>query len=369
MKVGTNLSAIIANNSLKRTDDKLSATMERLSSGLKVNHAKDNPAGIAIAKRMNSQISGLGVGNANASDGISVVQTADGAMSEITDIIQRMNELAVQAANGTMTDDDRSYLESEMKQLKEEITRIATQTDFNGQKLMDGTFDLKGYTSDSNVKVAYYSDEVEVKKYLLENITTGVDEDGNTIVTGATPHIDPNDENSFPADAYVSSIVDDIVTIKAGNGFEVKLQAKGDASQVELDMTGIGAVRMQIGANEGQVLEIRIPQMSLKLMGIANTSVATQEDAQKALGEISDALQYVSQARARLGAYENRLEHSTKSLDVTIENMTGAYSRIMDLDMATEMTTYTTQQVLSQAGTAILAQANERPQQVLQLLQ
>ena len=363
MRVGTNISALTANNALKRTDKALTKSMGKLSSGLKVNYAKDNPAGIAIAKRMNSQINGLSIAGDNAADAISVIETADGALSEIHAILQRMNELAMDASTGTKTDKDREVIDAEIKQLKEEITRIGKTTDFNGQPLLDGTFDLRGYSSDANVKVAYYSDEVEIKKYTLDDITTAYDADGNLIVTGATPGA------GFPAGAQATKFFEDMVTITADNGFEVTLQAKGDASSVELDMTGIGAMRMQIGANEGQALAIRIPETSLRMMGITNLSVATAEKAQNALPTISDAINYISLIRARLGAYQNRLESASENLDVSEENMTASYSRIMDVDMAEEITRYTTQQVLIQAGTNMLAQANERPQAVLQLLQ
>ncbi|MCR5846938.1 MAG: flagellin FliC3 [Lachnospiraceae bacterium] len=367
MRVGTNISALTANNALKRTDTALSKSMEKLSSGLKVNHAKDNPAGIAIAKRMNSQINGLSIAGDNAADAISVIETADGALSEIHAILQRMNELAVQGANGTMSDADRETIDAEVKQLKEEIGRISKTTDFNGKTLLDGTFDLKGYSSNTNVKVAYYSDEVEIKKYILKNVTTGKDADGNVYVKSATP--DTSAAGGFPKDSYISKIEGDMVTISASGGFEVTLQAKANASNVTLDMTGIGAMRMQIGANEGQVLAIRIPEVSLRMMNLTNTSVATEAGSKKALENISNAIDYISKIRARLGAYQNRLESASENLDVSEENMTSSYSRIMDVDMASEMTIYTTQQVLIQAGTNMLAQANERPQQVLQLLQ
>ena len=176
-------------------------------------------------------------------------------------------------------------------------------------------------------------------------------------------------DNAFPADAQYE-IDGDIVTIKAANDFEMKIKVKDAVpGDVNLDITGIGAMRMQIGTEEGQVLEMRIPTMSLELMGIEDTTIATAADAKEAIDKIAEAINYVSAARSRLGAYQNRLESTNASLDITHENMTGAYSRIMDVDMASEMTEFTNQQVLSQAGTSMLAQANERPQQVLQLLQ
>ncbi len=366
LRVSQNISAITAQNALHRTDNKLSQSLERLSSGLKINHAKDNPAGVAIAKRMNSQIKGLSIAGDNASDAISIVETAEGAMIEIHAMLQRMNELAISAANGTKIDEDREMIDAEIKQLKEEITRIAKDTEFNGRNLLDGGFDLKGYSSNPNVEVLYYSDEVETKDFTISGITTAKDEDGNLEVTGLT--LLKTGDNAFPADAQYE-VDGDVVTIKAANDFEMKIKVKGAAGNVNLEMTGIGAMRMQIGTEEGQVLEMRIPTISLELMGIEDISIATVEEANDAIAKIASAIDYVSSARSRLGAYQNRLESTEASLDVTHENMTASYSRIMDVDMAGEMTEYTNQQVLSQAGTSMLAQANERPQQVLQLLQ
>ncbi|MBQ3517396.1 MAG: flagellin FliC3 [Lachnospiraceae bacterium] len=367
LRVSQNISAITAQNALHRTDSKLSQSLERLSSGLKINHAKDNPAGVAIAKRMNSQIKGLSIAGDNASDAISIVETAEGAMSEIHAMLQRMNELAVSAANGTKNDEDREMIDAEIKQLKEEITRIAKDTEFNGRPLLDGGFDLRGYSSDPNVEVLYYSDEVAVKDYTISGIATSTDADGNLVVDSLT--LLTAGDNAFPVDAQYE-VDGDVVTIKAANDFEMKLKVKGAPNgAVNLDMTGIGAMRMQIGTEEGQVLEMRIPAISLELMGIENISIDTVEGANDAITRIEAAINYVSSARSRLGAYQNRLESTSASLDVTHENMTTSYSRIMDVDMAGEMTEYTNQQVLSQAGTSMLAQANERPQQVLQLLQ
>lgn len=362
------MSAVKANSILKGTDDALTKSMERLSSGLKVNHAKDNPAGIAIAKRMNAQIKGLSIAGDNAGDGISIIETADGALSEIHAILQRMNELAMEASNGTKTDEDRECIDQEIKQLKNEIDRIGKSTDFNGQNLLDGGFDYRGYSSDSNVKVAYYSDEVELKSYDIQNVVTSTDSNGNLKVDSLDLLLDGS-ANSFPANTSIKEINGTMVTITGDNGFEMMLDIKGSTGSATLEMTGIGAMRMQIGANEGQVLEMRIPETSLRMMGLKDITVATTDDAVKALDRIGEAINYVSSVRSRLGAYQNRLESTSESLDVTEENMTTSYSRIMDLDMAEEMTNYTTQQVLIQAGTSVLAQANERPQQVLQLLQ
>ena len=374
MRINYNQSAILANSSLNRTDSKLSDSIERLSSGLKINHAKDNPAGLAIANRMDSQIRGLSQANANTNDGISVVESADGAMSEISAIIQRMNQLANQAATDTKTDEDRRLIDEEVQQLKQEITRIAQDTQFNGQPLLDGTFDLKGYTDNPDVKVATYSDEVITGKYVISNlasmISTSTDPAGNTVYTVDTSSLAGTDDK-WPAG--LTGTYDGHQLSLTGNGnFEIKLDveyADLPSGDLELDITGIGAMKIQMGANEHQELAVRIPEVSLKNMHIEDLDVTTPEGAQAGISQLKYALSYISNERSRLGAYENRMEHNTSNLAVSEENMTSSYSRIMDVDMAEEMVEYTTRQVLEQAGISMLAQANERPQQVLQLLQ
>ena len=368
MKISFNASAVIANNSLTKNDNRLSQSLERLSSGLKIVNAKDNPSGLAMSKRMNAQIKGLGAANENSNDGISIIEIVDGTMSEIHEMLQRMNELCVKASNGTLTDDDRELVNDEIVQLKEEITRIASETEFNGQKILDGSFDLKGYTSNIDMKVAYYSDQVFSGTYTINSLDVQYNADG-TIVTDPMPTATFGD--GFPADAAISQVDGNTITITGSNDFEVKINVADTASftNVELDLEGFGAMDMQIGANEGQQLAIRIPKISLELMGISNIDVSTEEGARDALNRMGGAVQYVSDVRSRLGAYQNRLEHTINNLDISSVNMTAAYSRIMDVDMAAEMTEYTTLQVLSQASTSMLAQANERPAQVLQLLQ
>lgn len=369
MRINYNVSAMLSNNALSTNDDLLSKSLERLSSGLKINHAKDNPAGLAMSKRMNAQIEGLSVANQNASDGVSIIEIADGAMTEISEMLQRINELSVKAANGTMTDDDRATIQDEVAQLKEEITRISDTTEFNGQKLLNGEFDLKGYTSSNEIKVNYYSADVPVKEYTLDIMSLKKDADGNFELDG-----DVQFGKGFESvGALKTEMKDDLLTITGENGFEMRLDVSGAQAglykTLKIDATGIGAMRLQIGANEGQVLEVNIPAVSLQNMGIEDIDVSTQAGAKDAIARVDGAIKYVSSVRGRLGAFQNRLESSINSLDVTSENMTAAYSRIMDVDMAEEMTSYTTYQILAQAGTSMLAQANERPSQVLQLLQ
>lgn len=374
MRINYNVSAMLSNNALSTNDDLLSKSLERLSSGLKINHAKDNPAGLAMSKRMNAQIEGLSVANQNASDGVSIIEIADGAMTEISEMLQRINELSVKAANGTMSDTDRATVQDEVKQLKEEITRISDVTEFNGQKLLNGEYDLKGYTNKQEVKVNYYSTDVPVKEYTIKSIPLTKDADGNIVLNG-----DVTFGDGFPdAKTLKTELKDDLLTITGENGFEMRLDVSGTLNgaqtgttvqDLKINATGIGAMRLQIGANEHQVLEVNIPAVSLQNMGIENVDVSTAEGADDAIDRVDGAIKYVSSVRGRLGAFQNRLESTINSLDITSENMTSAYSRIMDVDMAEEMTSYTTYQILAQAGTSMLAQANERPSQVLQLLQ
>lgn len=381
MRISFNASAVIANNSLTKNDNKLSESLARLSSGLKIVNAKDNPSGLAMSKRMNAQIEGLSVATNNASDGVSIIEIADGTMAEIHDMLQRINELSVKSSTGTLTDEDRKLIDDEAQQLKDEIERIANEAEFNGQKILDGSFDLKGYTSEADIKVAYYGDDVKVGKYEIRELEVKFDAEGNLDTDNSKITLSgPSGSN-----AKITQVDGSIVTITGDQGFELKLKMKDITAKVpinttdasgnpvtktlSLDLTGFGAMDMQIGANEGQQLGIRIPRINAENMGIDSLDLTTAEGAQKAIDQVDNAIKYISNARSGLGAYQNRLEHTISSLDISSENMTAAYSRIMDVDMAEEMTEYTTLQILSQASTSMLAQANERPSQVLQLLQ
>lgn len=474
MKISYNAPAMRASNALNASDSRLSKSLGRLSSGLKVTASKDNPSGYAIGRRMNTQITGLGTATQSSNNGISVIETADGALTEVHEMLQRMNELAVKGENGTLTTTDRMTLEQEFKQLKDEVTRIASDTEFNGQTLLDGTFDLRGYTNNNKVKVDYYSDEVIPKTYSITSLSIAYDEDGKIDQDSTTVTLGPE----FPPGVKVSDVTETKITLTGPLDFEMTLEipkesnststievpafdvsynisetpagsgnlvptldltttqaafsaalggttdipatatitstpnadgtdtlhitdatsdfrldivckrpdtsesADGDVETVsvggtsmvsiqnlQLDITGIGAMDTQTGANEGQQLAIRIPTISLNRMGLEDTNMKTQDDCGDANKAIKGAILYVSDARSRLGAYQNRLEHTVNNLAVSTENMTASYARIMDVDMAEEMTSYTTEQVISQAAVSMLAQANERPSQVLQLLQ
>ena len=413
MIINYNVSSMIANNALARNDAALSKTLERLSSGYKINHAKDNASGLAMSRRMNAQLRGLDVAGDNVNDGISIVEIADGAMSEIHDILQRMNELAVKSCNGTLGDDDRAMIDEELQALKDEVERIGQTTQFNGQNLLDGNFDLKGYSSREEFSVDYYKEGMVYGNYEFGEIVCVFDENGNLtdetdvravteIVTDntTTPPTDKieekkpaiTDPDGNKVTNYTVSAEYDVITITAAEGFEIRFTVNTDElrdpanpdktfkdklgtkqsyviDEVDFDLTGIGTMTLQVGANEDQTMELRMPPITKKNLGLSHTDVLTAESSGKAIEDIASAISFVSSIRSSLGAYQNRLEHTTTNLDITSENMTSAYSRIMDVDMATEMTKYTSYQVISQAATSMLAQANERPSQVLQLLQ
>ncbi len=365
MRINYNVSAMLSNNALSNNDRRLQSSMERLSSGLKINHAKDNPAGLAMAKRMNAQIVGLSTASQNASDGISVIEIADGALTEVSAMLQRMNELCVKSATGSLTADDRKVIQEEVAQLKKEIDRVSETTEFNGQKLLNGEFERKKYLyhgtgnpSDvDKIRLSYCSQEVPAGKYKITTLT---------INPSPAVEFDPERED------LKAEVNNGIFTVKGANGFELQFDvadvANDEYTELTIEVTDIGLMDLQIGANEGQLLGVDIPAMSTRNMGISRLDATTSEGANAGIEQIRGAIQFVSKIRGRLGAYQNRLDSTGNSLDISGENMTAAYSRIMDVDMAAEMTEYSTNQVLTQAGTSMLAQANERPSQILQLL-
>lgn len=463
MRINHNISAIKANMHLNTTNSKMDKSLERLSSGLKINRAADDAAGMAISQKMRTQIAGLEKASNNASDGISVIQTAEGALSEVGSMLQRMRELAVQASNGTNTETDRQAIQKEIDQLNEEITRISDTTEFNTKKLLNGDIDRKSYSSDSKVNLVSLSDSVGVGSYevvvtelpkqttatapnkfaggvagkfclngeeveildtdtpdqifekirdlgdsmniIVEKEGTAPDQKlkftseeygedckietycssteleaslglkGMTVLKGTDAKITL--KSGFSATATMSSSGKDI-TITDQNGISMKIEVDeavvidpitNTSAAIKIDVLSSGPMMLQIGANEGQTMEVRIPQVTPKTLGIDNVNMTTQEGAEKAITQLDSAITEVSAIRAKLGAYQNRLEHSIANLDTTGENMTEALSRVEDTDMAEEMAQYTQMQVLSQAGTSMLAQANQRPQTILSLLQ
>ena len=301
MRINYNASAVISNKALNNSDSALSRSLQRLSSGLKINEAQDNPAGLAIAHRMDEQVQGLRVGKSNSNDGISVIETADGALAEISSLMQRMSELAVQAGTGTYTDDDREAIDREIQQLKQEVSRIAKDTEFNGQRILDGTFDLKGYMDNNESKVEYYTGEVAVGKYNL-NIQDIISSAGITSGTATDVPVAlsfQKADGTTEAVSDLSATVDmdnHLITIHKDYGGEYEIRISFDEqnppADTEMEITGIGAMKLQIGANEGQELAVQIPTISLKNLGIQNTNVLTQEAAQNAIENAKQGLNY-----------------------------------------------------------------------------
>lgn len=372
MNISFNRQALVASRALSANEKKLSLSTEKLSSGYRINHAKDDAAGLAISKKMRMQIRGLSQADDNTKNGISVCEIADGALSEIEEMLQRMNELAIKASNGTLTTMDRSAISVEVEELQDEITRISKQTDFNGQVLLDGTYDLHGYSDKLGVKVNSYTDDVPIGEYEIEVVSLGdettdpkvdavVNLLGGTGIAGAS---------TFAADAQVQ-VDGNKVHITDNKGKEIWFTLDPENNPVgksTLDICGIGAFSVQIGANEGQLLDMRLPEISLETLGIDGIDMMSGKTAKEAIDSVQNSIDKLNNIRSRIGAYQNRLEHTASNLAVSEENMTAAESKIMDLDMSKEMVEYTTRQVLVQAGTSMLTQANQQPEQALQLL-
>lgn len=374
MKVNSNIQAMFAQSILSANEEKMAKSTQKMSSGYKLNRAMDNPAGMAITNRMRAQLSSLERATKNSKNAINAIQTAEGALSEIESMLQRMNELSIQGSNGTMSSSDRLAIQEEVDQLVSEINRISKNTSYNSQNLLDGTQDLKAFSRPSkNISVRNYNELMDVGKYKISvgagGLVTSLTKDGATIDIAAQEVVEFVDKDGKTT-GYSTKI-------HTANGAELTFETKGDsgATNVELDITGYGGMKIQVGAEEGQEIQVVIPEVSLRTLnfvdldGNRTLDLRTEEGATKAISQIASAIDYVSAARSKLGAYQNRIENTVTNLDVTTENLTESYSTIKDIDMAEGMVEYTTLQVLIQAGTSMVAQANEQPQQALQLLQ
>lgn len=475
MKINHNMSAVVTNAQLLKTEGGLAASMERLSSGLKINHAKDDPAGMAISNKMQAQIDGLAKASEGASNGISVLQIADSALGEITDMLQRIRELSVQAATDTNQLEERGAIQQEIESLIEEVDRISRDTEYNTKKLLNGTSDTRVYgdgisrmSITDSVRAGEYKLTVnsaatqasllsnktdpagigaapegkvvingmeitisdgESAESVFEKLRRGAElgdvslviTDGTTTATGAYTALDKEfefgDRLAFVSNQYgVSSQVEiscsnpaleqflglggavtpgedavikvdhsgasafgsqatvsldgNKVKITDVGGFEMDFMLEaGKTGDIDINVTDIGRMTLQIGANEHQTMEVRIPEVSSRTLYLDEVDVTKVEGGGKAISLLDQAISITSSVRSGIGAYQNRLEHAVDSLDASNEDMTNAISRIGDTDMAKEMSEYTKYTVLQQAGTSVLAQANDIPQTVLQLLQ
>ncbi len=397
MIINHNMNAMNAHRNMGSTTVSQGKSMEKLSSGLRINRAGDDAAGLAISEKMRSQIRGLNQASRNAQDGISMIQTAEGALSETQAIGQRMRELAVQSANGTYTDEDRELINQEFNQLKSEIDRIANDTEFNGSKVLNGDksgekieFDTGSITSTTATGGTPLDAANAVNVFLeteLKNVNTlgegtfhlKLTVDGNEAKIELTDTSKFNDNKEYVVDSITVDISkDDEQTITLG-GADFKLAKLKthiqDANVETVDLTlnnkvteKTDGVELQVGANKDQMIGVSIGNMGSRELGLGGVNVSTAEDAKDAIGRLDEAVSRISAQRADLGAAQNRLEHTIASTDNTAENLQAAESRIRDVDMAKEMMNLTKLNVLQQASQSMLAQANQAPQQVLSIL-
>ena len=389
MIINHNMNALNAHRNMNVNNTAAGKSMEKLSSGLRINRAGDDAAGLAISEKMRGQIRGLTQASRNSADGISMIQTAEGALNETTNILQRMRELAVQASNDTNTSSDRNEIQKEINALTEEVDRIANNTEFNTQKLLNGN--KSGVGGDVvNEAVAESKGKFEFK------LTNTLAEDDEIIIDGKTYTVTNADEadvntlkDSLEAafDGYTFTFTDNDKTInveqKVGedkekmsvslNGKNIKAEMKNSGVTARDEEISEGKANIQVGANSNQSMGIEIGDMRAKALNITDgagnsLSVLSAEEANKAITAFDAALNAVSSQRANLGAVQNRLEYTISNLDNTAENLTSAESTLRDVDMAKEMMEYSKNNILNQAAQAMISQANQQPQNVLQLL-
>ena len=394
MIINHNMNALNAHRNMNVNNTNAGKSMEKLSSGLRINRAGDDAAGLAISEKMRGQIRGLEQSSRNAADGISMIQTAEGALNETTNILQRMRELAVQAGNDTNTTSDREEIQKEIDALTEEVDRIANNTEFNTQKLLNGN---KTGKAGDVVKEAIAEVKGEFKIELKEKLkpTDSITIDNKTVSLTGKDLSDQDKVKKVLEDLFTdyefevvtgSDLKGIKVKQKIGSykdGIEVKVNGKEDTiDRVTTQTKGVterklqkseGKVTVQVGANANQSMSIEIGDMRAEALGIKTVkgetlSVETAEDANKAIEVFDAALNEVSSQRANLGAVQNRLEYTISNLDNTAENLTSAESTLRDVDMAKEMMEYSKNNILNQAAQAMISQANQQPQNVLQLL-
>ena len=404
MRIQHNIAALNSYRQLSGNNSAVAKNLEKLSSGYKINRAGDDAAGLAISEKMRAQITGLETAQKNANDGISLVQTAEGALTEVHSMLNRMVELADQSANGTYDDKtDRANLQKEVKSLLGEIDRIADSTNFNGIDLLNGklstattsTFSGVATTDKAAVDLTFtFADQFKDGADGVLNVkfahqaktttpTAAVAENGEiTITLDATQNFNADAIKTALAGANTDAIKDATQKTKieellksatvVGSGITGLAAANGVAVETGQKAGPIGeALTLQIGDTSASFnqMKVSVGDMHAKALGVDTVDVSTQAGGQAAVEKLKAAINSVSSTRGDLGAIQNRLEHTINNLSVTTENMTAAESRIRDTDMAKEMMAYTKNNILVQASQAMLAQANQVPQGVLQLLQ
>lgn len=417
MRINTNLSAMTALNNSSKTTALAGNSMEKLSSGLKINKAGDNAAGLAISEKMRSQIRGLDQASQNAQDGISVVQTAEGAMEEIGNITQRMRELSVQASNETNSVEDRTKITEELKQLHSEIDRIAESTQFNGENLLankvegSATIEGVGISEDITTQLSKFdkmvggslSDKIEGGSVELvrtdnDKFTLEIkDKDGNVVVKAAEATITggkleftlkgangTDDLKEVATEGAAATNITDTkiaLTVKdkdllngtalVSEGKKISIDIKSKADDLNLGL--------QVGANTGdsETLNVTIANMSTDSLGLSTDDIDAMIDSdltkgteasKKFIEKLDKALENINTNRANLGAMQNRLETAQSNLTTSTENLTAAESRIRDVDVAAEMMNLSKLNLINQAAQAMMTQAKSQPEGVMQLL-
>ena len=414
MVVQHNLTAMNSNRMLGVTTRAQAKSTEKLSSGYKINRAADDAAGLSISEKMRKQIRGLTQASSNAQDGISAVQTAEGALNEVQDMLQRMNELAVKAANGTNSEDDRNYIQDEVNQLIKEIDRVSTTTKFNETYLLKGDDTVKFTALGTNLKAAAgtagnndkqqtYDLTITANSFKTEggksdvtfslmgkNFSVRLEEtdDNKTLATKLAKAMNENKITDSNVGAFTATVTGNVITLTAAkNGTVADTNVIKNDAELTAKGTGVLTLDLHVGADStaDNQISVDIKQMSASVLGLktgnSTTGDATgdldtllvngkdDKNARTAIDTIASALQEVSKQRSALGAAQNRLEHTISNLDNVVENTTSAESSIRDTDMATEMVKYSNNNILAQAGQAMLAQANQSNQGVLSLLQ
>lgn len=472
MKINTNIAALRANFNLNSVQSKLTQSTNRLSSGYRINKAADDAAGLAIAHKMHAQIRGLERASKNGSDAESLIQTAEGALSEIESMLQRCRELSVQAANDTNTLEDKQTIQDEIDELRKEIDRVSEETEFNALSVLNGSCCRQSSSNNIGVKLISASDDVALDNYKFTvdveatqteavsgaigfnptdvvtsdeagviqingedievkegktyeevfasirdycefmnidvkpvdgagdetNLSTAsalkytcniygesqdisiktnnaalaakLGVDGTSITKGQDASVTLDTTSGYSTTATVFT-EGNRVTVTDRGGFEMifDVAGAGAGKSATVTMLNAGYLSIQIGANEGQTIDISIPSVSTKALNINDCNVCTHDGAQNSIEKFGNAIEMISSVRSKLGAYQNRMDSAITNLNSSSENLTEACSRIEDVDMSEEMTKYTQYSVLVQAGTSMLAQANNQPQNILQLLQ
>lgn len=402
MIINHNISALSTLNRLNKNNKNTANAMEKLSSGLRINIASDDSAGLAISEKMRAQIRGLQQAQRNTQDGISLIQTAEGGLGDITNQLQRARELSVQSANDTLTNKDRQQIQKEVEQIKKGINTIANHTEFNTHKLLNGSVSYSSLpptpqstfastsggsgktvsdgwvnvgTNGARVKLNpgeqvvddpdnWFFTELSLSADIVSGVAVGLDlynTDGLVVV-----HNHP--DTTFEYNGMTFDVSNYLGATGTGSQHQgnIVLTAGNNDGAINNDVDG--RKKLQIGANSGNAFTIDIADVRTNSLGISNISVETSSQSQTAIEVIDNALETVSSERGKLGAYQNRLEHSLNNLSNYELNLTSAESRIRDADMAKQMMALTKNQILSQASQAMLTQASQQPQHILELL-